>query len=275
MRVLIACEFSGVVRRAFRERGHDAWSCDLLPAADHSTAFAQHMVGDVRDVLADGWDLMIAHPPCTYLCNSAVWALHKTPPNPTAGVLYGDARREAMEDAARLFRNLLDAPIPRIAIENPIMHRYARAIIPAKYRQIIHPHQFGNDASKATCLWLKGLPPLRPTRNVPPRMVNGKPRWGNQTDSGQNKLTPSDDRWAKRAETYPGIAAAMAEQWGDGQCAGCGCSRLACDDYGTSGKVCCPDCDHRKHKRLKALASPVYPTAVHADNPEPIELEEA
>jgi hypothetical protein len=172
------------------------------------------MVCDVRDVLGDGWDLMIAHPPCTYLCNAAVWALHKTPPNPSPGVLYGEARREAMEDAARLFRNLLDAPIPLIAIENPIMHRYARAIIPAKYRQIIHPHQFGNDASKATCLWLKGLPPLLPTKIVPPRMVNGKPRWANQTDSGQNKLTPSDDRWAKRAYTYPGIAQAMAEQWG-------------------------------------------------------------
>lgn len=216
MNILIACEFSGAVRRAFRSAGHEAWSCDLLPAADDQK---WHLKCDAFAAIRnppfdEPWDLMIAHPPCTYLCNSSVWALHKTPPNPSPGVLYGEARWEAVEESAAFFRALLNAPIPRVAVENPIMHKYARALIGQQYQQIIHPHQFGEDASKATCLWLKGLPPLMPTRIVAPRLVNGKPRWGNQTDGGQNRLTPSDDRWAKRSETYPGIAAAMAHQWG-------------------------------------------------------------
>lgn len=217
MRVLVACEFSGVVRQAFRERGHDAWSCDLLPAADDEKWHlkCEAFAAIINPPFNEPWDLLIAHPPCTYLCNSSVWALHKTPPNPSRGVLYGEARWDAMREAAAFFRTLLDAPIPRIAIENPIMHGHARTIIGREPSQIIQPHQFGDDASKATCLWLKGVPKLRPTRHVPPRIVNGRKRWANQTDGGQNKLGPSDDRWALRAETYPGISAAMAEQWGN------------------------------------------------------------
>lgn len=211
MKVFIGGEFSGVVREAFRRLGHDAYSCDLRPAADGSPF---HLQGDLRGYLDRGWDLGIFHPTCTYLCNSGVWALSKVPPNPSPGVLYGPARMRAVEEAATFFIECLNAPIARVAVENPIMHKYARAIIGRQYQQIIQPNQFGDDASKATCLWLKGLPPLIPTRIVPPRMVNGKPRWGNQTDGGQNKLTPSDDRWAKRSETYPGIADAMAVQWG-------------------------------------------------------------
>lgn len=221
MRVLIGCEFSGVVREAFRARGHDAWSCDLLPAADNSPYHLQCNVEYVLQPSPDNtyargepWDLLIAHPPCTYLCNSSVWALTKTPPNPSPGALYGQARVTAMEEAARFFKRLLDAPIPKICIENPIMHRYAIAIIGRKQDQIIQPHWFGDDASKATGLWLKNLPKLYPTKQVPPRIVNGKRRWSNQTDSGQNKLTPSDDRWAKRSITYKGIAEAMAQEWG-------------------------------------------------------------
>lgn len=198
MRVLVACEFSGVVRRAFRERGHDAWSCDLLPAEDGSE---HHIQGDVLDVrlINRGWDLMIAHPDCTFLTVSA---------NAWAGETW---RMEARLAAMHFVRALWEMPIPRIAIENPV------GVLSTFWRrpdQTIQPNQFGHDASKATCLWLKNLPPLRPTAFVEPRMVNGRPRWGNQTDSGQNALTPSDDRWKERARTYDGIAAAMAAQWG-------------------------------------------------------------
>lgn len=195
-RVLVACEFSGRVRDAFRMHGHDAWSCDLLPSDD----MRYHLQRDVRYVLGDGWDLMVAHPPCTYLCSSG---LHWNKRRPE--------RAAYTEEALELVRLLLDAPIPRIALENPVGCISTRV---RKYDQIIHPHQYGHDASKATCLWLKDLPLLRPTLHVPPRMVNGKPRWANQTDSGQNRLPPSEDRWALRSETYRGIAIAMAEQWG-------------------------------------------------------------
>jgi len=179
LRVLVACEYSGTVRDAFAARGHDAQ-------------------GDVRDVLDDGWDLMIAHPPCTYLSVS--------------GIHWNNRGRgwEETEKSLDFVRLLMGANIPRIALENPV------SIISSRIRkpdQIIHPHQFGHDASKATCLWLKNLPKLRPTENVPPRIVNGKPRWANQTDGGQNKLAPSDDRWKLRSTTYPGIAAAMAFHW--------------------------------------------------------------
>lgn len=211
VRVLVACEFSGVVREAFRSRGHDAWSCDLLPAADGSPF---HIQGDAIAALALGWDLLIAHPPCTYLAVSAAWAFGDGPYHQRVkpGTLVGAERRQAREDALAFVRALLDAPIPMIALENPIGCISSRIRPPD---QIVHPHQFGHDASKATCLWLKGLPMLRPTRHVAPRIVNGRKRWANQTDGGQNKLGPSDDRWAIRAKTYPGIAAAMAEQWGD------------------------------------------------------------
>ncbi len=197
MRVLIACEYSGAVRDAFRARGHDAMSCDLLP----TDVDGPHYQGDVFDVIGNGWDLMIAHPPCTYLCSSG---LHWN------GRVEGRAAKT--EDALAFVRALLDAPIPRIAIENPVGCIGTRI---RKADQTIQPHQFGDDASKATCLWLKGLPLLTPTNRVPGRMVNGKARWANQTDSGQNRLAPSADRWKLRSATFPGIAAAMADQWGN------------------------------------------------------------
>lgn len=192
MRVLIACEFSGTVRDAFLAAGHDAWSCDLLPTDKPGP----HIRGDVCNALGEGWDLMIAHPPCTHLAVSgARWFKHK---------------QAEQAEALEFVRTLLDAPIPRIALENPI------SIISSRIRkpdQIIQPWQFGHDASKATCLWLKNLPKLAPTQMIEPRMINGRPRWANQTDSGQNKLPPSDDRWKKRSATYLGLAAAMADQW--------------------------------------------------------------
>lgn len=214
----MACEFSGAVRDAFAARGHEAWSCDLLDAETPG----HHYKGDVRDVLGDGWDLMVAHPPCTYLASSG---LHWNKRRPE--------RALQTEDALEFVRLLLDAPIERIALENPIGCISSRI---RKPDQVIQPWQFGHDASKATCLWLKGLPLLRPTRTVEPRMVccgevlpegvgaygcpnccgdkRARPRWGNQTDSGQNKLAPSEDRWKLRSLTYPGIAEAMASQWG-------------------------------------------------------------
>lgn len=197
MRVLVACEFSGTVRDAFLRAGHYALSCDLLPCESETSG--DHYQGDVLDILDHGWDLMIAHPPCTYLCSSG---LHWNKRRP--------GRAEETEKALEFVRRLLDAPIPRIALENPVGCISTRI---RPYDQAIQPYQFGHDASKKTCLWLKNLPPLRPTKMVEPRMVNGKPRWANQTDSGQNKLPPSADRWAIRSETYQGIAQAMAEQW--------------------------------------------------------------
>lgn len=197
MRVLIACESSGVVRDAFIARGHDAVSCDLLPTSSEGP----HHQGDVRDILHDGWDLLIAHPPCTYL---SVSGMHWT----TRG-LRDPALTESALEFVRLF---MGAPIKRIAIENPV------SVISTRIRkpdQVINPYQFGHDASKKTCLWLKNLSPLRPTSFVEPRMVNGKPRWANQTDSGQNRLSPGPDRWKLRSMTYAGIAAAMAEQWSE------------------------------------------------------------
>jgi hypothetical protein len=172
----------------------------------------------VRDLLHDGlWDLMIAHPDCTYLTNSAAWAYGDGPyhQNVKPGTLVGAARRAARVEALDFVRLLLDAPVPRIALENPV-GAIGTAIRPAT--QYIQPYEYGDDASKITGLWLKNLPPLAPTARVPGRIVthNGKQveRWGNQTDSGQNKLTPSADRWKERARTYQGWADAMAEQWG-------------------------------------------------------------
>lgn len=196
MRVLIACEYSGRVRDAFRERGHDAMSCDLLP----TEVDGPHYQGDVFDIIDDGWDLMIAHPPCTYLCSSG---LHWNKRRPERAAL--------TEEALFFVQRLMDAPIKRMAIENPIGCIGTRI---RKPDQIIQPWMFGDDASKATCLWLNGLMPLYPTQMVEPRIVDGKKRWSNQTDSGQNKLPPSDDRWKIRSETYIGIAKAMAAQWG-------------------------------------------------------------
>lgn len=193
MKVLVACEFSGVVRDAFAARGHDSWSCDLLP----SDRPGQHIQGDVLEVLGDGWDLLVAFPPCTYLCSSG---LHWNKRRP---------ERAAMtEQALDFVRALLEAPVPRIALENPIGCISSRIRRPD---QVVQPWQFGEDASKATCLWLVGLPPLRPTDVLP---GGRKARRANQTASGQNKLAPSPDRWKLRSQTYRGIAEAMAEQWG-------------------------------------------------------------
>ena len=228
MKVLLACERSGVVRRAFTSAGHEAWSCDLAPAEDGSK---QHIVGDALVVAYQpGWDLMIAHPPCTYLCGSG---MHWT----TRGL----RDPEFTEQALAFVRALLRAPVPRIAIENQV------GVIGTRIRpadQWIQPHQFGDDASKRTGLWLTGLPRLVGTKAVAPRWVcewcrvgcpggaehsmerprvchrcglDGRflrPRWANQTDSGQNRLGPSPTRAIDRARTYPGIAKAMAEQWG-------------------------------------------------------------
>jgi hypothetical protein len=196
MRVLVACEYSGVVRDAFIARGHAAMSCDLLP----TDVLGPHYQGDVRDVLGDGWDLMVAHPPCTYL---SVSGMHWT--------RRGLRDPQLTEDALAFVRLLMGAPIQRIAVENPV------SIISSHIRkpdQIIQPWMFGHDASKKTCLWLKDLPLLKPIQIMEPRIVNGRERWGNQTDSGQNRLSPSPDRWKIRSATYTGIAAAMADQWG-------------------------------------------------------------
>lgn len=181
MRVLVACEFSGVVRRAFAAHGHDAWSCDLLPSEDSS---ANHLQGNVLDVLADNWELMIAHPPCTHLAVS--------------GARWFKDKRNEQASALRFVQRLLDAPIPKIALENPV------SIISSRIRkpdQILQPWQFGHGETKATCLWLKGLPPLRPTQVVAGR------------EARVHRLPPSADRWKLRSITYAGIADAMADQW--------------------------------------------------------------
>jgi len=188
MKVLVACEFTGTVRRAFRELGHEAWSCDILPAEDGGP----HIQGDVRQVLGDGWDLMVAHPPCTHLAVSGARHFHR--------------KQVEQAEALEFVQTLMDAPIPRIALENPV------SVISSRIRkpdQIIQPYQFGHPESKKTCLWLKGLNPLQPTA-----VMQMRGRWENQTPSGQNKLGPSPDRWKIRSKTYPGIAHAMATQWG-------------------------------------------------------------
>lgn len=188
MRVLVGCEFSGTVRSAFRSRGHDAWSCDILPADDGGP----HIQADVLSVLNDGWDLAIFHPPCTHLAVSGARHFHR--------------KQAEQAEALEFVRQLLDAPIPRIALENPV------SVISSRIRrpdQIIQPYQFGHPESKKTCLWLKGLPPLTPTDEL-----RHRGQWENQTPSGQNKLGPSPDRWKIRSKTYPGIANAMADQWG-------------------------------------------------------------
>lgn len=189
MRVLVACEFSGVVREAFRRRGHDAWSCDLLPAEDGSQFHIQHDAVRVANWYAlyasTPWDLMIAHPPCTHLAVSgARWFKDKLP---------------EQAEALAFVRELLNAPIPRIALENPI------SIISSRVRrpdQIIQPWQFGHGETKATCLWLKNLPKLTPTN-----IVEGR-------EARVHRMPPGPDRWKERSRTFVGIAEAMADQWG-------------------------------------------------------------
>lgn len=228
LNVLVACERSGRVRDAFLALGHFAVSCDIEPdiSGCKHTAEEMHYQGDIADLLREPWrmllggerdcgrwDLLIAHPPCTYLTNSAEWAYKDGPHHMKLkpGTLTGAARREARAAAGEFFMMLANADVPRICIENPI------GVMSSTWRkpdQIVQPYQFGENASKATCLWLKGLAPLLLTCFVEPRYCNGRPRWANQTDSGQNRLSPSEDRAHRRAETYAGIAAAMAAQWG-------------------------------------------------------------
>ena len=197
MRVLVACEYSGTVRNAFLDLGHDAWSCDLLPSEDGSN---RHIVGDARDLLNDGWDLlMVAHPPCTRLCNSGVRWLALPPPGKTREQMWAE-----LDEGAALFSDFWNAPIERIAIENPVMHKHAKARIVnfEDFAQSIQPWQFGHGETKRTCLWLKNLPPLIPTN-----IVSGRaPR--------VHQMPPSPDRWKERSRFFPGIAKAMADQWG-------------------------------------------------------------
>lgn len=195
-RVLVACEFSGVVRRAFAARGHDAWSCDLLPAEDRAN---KHIVGDARDILSDGWDMLIvAHPPCTRLCNSGVRWLKVPPPGKTLAQLWKE-----LDEGAALFGAFLNAPIERICVENPVMHKYAKERI-ANYQepsQSVQPWQYGHGETKRTCFWLKNLTPL-----VPTNIVAGR-------EARVHRMPPGPDRWKERSRFFPGIAEAMASQW--------------------------------------------------------------
>jgi hypothetical protein len=208
MRVLIGCELSGVVRRAFAALGHDAWSCDLAPAEDRAN---QHLIGDVRDFLHLDWDLLaVFHPPCTRLCNSGVRWLHTPPPGKSAAQMQAD-----LVDAAALFSALWNAPIKRIAVENPVMHKHAKALIenfePAA--QTVQPWWFGDPAFKATGLYLRGLAPLRATNRLTPPTKTTDPATHAQW-SAIHRASPGKDRARLRSRTFQGIANAMAMQWG-------------------------------------------------------------
>ena len=196
MRVLVACEYSGTVRDAFIAAGHDAISCDILPTDKPGP----HYQGDVRDMLCERWDLIIAHPPCTYLCNSGVCHLHTD-----------SARWGKLEDAAKFFKLFLDIDIPRVAIENPIMHKYGKQLIGGvKQNQVVQPWMFGHPETKATCLWLRGLPNLIETNNVK-RKLKGMHKRDIQR---LHYLPPGPERAKLRSKTFQGLADAMASQWG-------------------------------------------------------------
>lgn len=212
MRVLIGCESSAIIRDAFRALGHDAYSCDLRECEGDPR---WHFQCDVRLLLKPGmWDLFIVHPDCTFLTNSAAWAYGDGPYHQKVkpGTLVGAERRAQREESLAFVEEMLNAPVPHIALENPVGVISTR-IRPAS--QYIQPFEYGEDASKKTGLWLKNLPLLEPTKYVEPRIVDGRPRWGNQTDSGQNRLSPGENRWVERSRTYQGWADAMAQQWGD------------------------------------------------------------
>ncbi len=195
MKVLVACEFSGIVRSAFAAKGHDAWSCDLLP----TEIPGHHYQCDIRNSIIwnQHWDLLIAHPPCTRLCNSGVVWLEKRN-------LWNE-----LKQAAEFFKFFLEAPVAKIAVENPIPHKYALELIGRKYTQIVQPWMFGHKERKATCLWLKNLTKLVETDNVKIEM-NILPK--NQQQR-LHYLPPSKDRWKARSRTYKGIAEAMADQF--------------------------------------------------------------
>jgi len=192
--VLVACEYSGWVRDAFKKAGCIAFSCDLL----QSDTPGHHYQGDVTPFLDKYWDLIIAHPPCTYLCNSG--AKHLYNGMSKANGINQD-RWDKMEAGSRFMKTIMDADCPRIAVENPIMMGHAKEIIGRGQDQIIQPWQFGHGEIKATCLWLKGLPKLQPTN-----IVDGR-------EAKVHKMGPSPDRWKKRSTTYQGVADAMAAQW--------------------------------------------------------------
>lgn len=210
-RVLVACEFSGTVREAFLAAGHDAWSCDLLPDERGSN---RHIRCDVRELLKPGlWDLLIvAHPPCTRLCNSGVRWLSTPPPGKTKDQMW-----QELDDGAALFSDLWNAPVPSIAVENPVMHSHAKSRI-AGYQppaQSIQPWQFGDWESKRTCLWLRNLPPLVPAYTLPQcRAALGLPADATPTER-VHRMPPGPARAKERSRFFPGIAAAMAAQWGD------------------------------------------------------------
>ena len=196
LKVLVACEFSGTVRDAFIKKGHDAVSCDILEGEGDGP----HYKGDIRDILYNGWDLIIAHPPCTYLANSGVSWLHKD-----------ESRWAKLDEAAECFSLFLDLPTQKICVENPVMHKYAKERIGGRNQsQVIQPWMFGHLEQKATCLWLRGLPLLRETKNVKEDMLKLTPAERQKL----HWLPPSPDRWKLRSKTYQGIADAMAEQWG-------------------------------------------------------------
>lgn len=196
MRILVACEFSGTVRDAFIRKGHDAMSCDILEGEGDGP----HYMGDIREVLYEEWDMVIAHPPCTYLANSGVSWLFRD-----------ETRWDKLDDAAAFFNMFLDLKVPRLCVENPIMHKYAvERIGGRKQSQVVQPWMFGHKEQKATCLWLRGLPKLEPTNNVKEEMMKLAPAERQRL----HWLPPSKDRWRIRSTTYSGIAEAMAEQWG-------------------------------------------------------------
>lgn len=219
--VLIGYSACPLTREAFERAGVTAYTCDLLPARDGDTA--RHIQDDVWVALRSRkWSFAVLHPMCTYLTVSAAWAFNDPDHDRYPGVGYhqrvaadtlvGADRRAARDRAIANFRMLLDLPFP-VCVENPAPSFLNRAIRPPD--QIVQPWMFGDDASKSTGLWTtRGTPRLIPTRMVAPRYVAGKPRWGNQTDSGQNRLTPGPDRWLERSKTYPGIAAAIGGQYG-------------------------------------------------------------
>ena len=195
MKVLVGCEFSGTVRDAFIARGHDAISCDLLPTDKPGP----HHQGDIFDIINDGFDLAVFHPPCKYLCNSGVKHLHTDP-----------KRWLKMFDGAEFFKRLLECDVPKICVENSIMHPYGKRLIGRGQNQVIQPYHHGHMETKATCLWLKNLPKIKETNNVYDEMM----KLTKKERSKVHYMSPGPDRWKLRSITYSGIASAMAEQWG-------------------------------------------------------------
>ena len=204
MRVLVACEESQTVTKAFRAAGHEAYSCDVLPCSGGRPDW--HVQTDVETQLYKGWDLMIAHPPCTYLCNSGVRWLHE----PTPTLRLDKTRWDNLDSGAEFFRTLLNSGIPKIAVENPIPHKYAVKRIGAKYDQLIQPWMFGHKETKVTCLWLKGLPFLEPTTNLKEE-TKALPK---KQRHRIRHASPGPKRSQLRSKTFSGIAEAMAQQWG-------------------------------------------------------------